>query len=809
MTFYPRIIPTENPLRPLAARPTREVKPRLWLLVLATCSTLTFGYRPQEPLLATLMWAIRLGGAACAVAALYRDPEIEIYDPIAEEKALHEFQMARLQAAHQAALQQKQWEIQQYYDALTTQQIQQTIDHYAALLQQKEYELLQLKQGLANQQVEFETEKQRLTQSWQSQWDRLEIQTAELEVMKNQLKAERDAIYAWAEEKAAELDAAERDAREQLSARAAKLEKDLDNQRNLLIEEFEKQHNALVGACQKEIENYKRLIADMEATIESQRLYLYNLQQPELINGSTTYELLADRVIQFLYNHGVIVRDPRIVPFTKKFQLSFNILPIVPGKNDKGKYAENLIDAYKRIHDRLLEGIMAEVPNCKTKPGLEMSNRRIVLTIDISGVDWEAENQVDPIVEADPDWPLTIVRIANHFRVTGNTDTDKSTLVDNLVGAMQQVWVELRLSVADPKYPFTEWSTFTPNYKGVEESFRGVSALEQIVDSRFRLARKAKEAGKPLPEFAPELFVLDEAEILMDEARAIDEANPPERGKISLQKHLTRMLRKGLKLGRGLTKQRGKGLKVAYIAQSPLCSRLGMNRDDFDQSVNIFIGENIPRALEEELKTKISNADKAFWKEQYHLRVERGDQYFCLVKAPGLRPFIATMPPPGHYALGAIETVALAVPASSQEEEVLELEAFDEDEEDIDEDIDEDIPVDDDGEAIAEELDEQRDRLEERFNLPDLTQLPERGLELLGYVYGKGNRYADAEGWFVVAKLRDNWGKDRNIDTAALKILLHQLNDLGIGEFRARPDENPEAFWRPRIDPRFLPRNEE
>ncbi|WP_088894954.1 hypothetical protein [Leptolyngbya ohadii] len=804
MTVYPRIIPTDNPFRPLAARPTREVKPRLWLLALATCTTLTFGIRPQEPLLATLLWAIRLGGAVCAIAALYRDPEVEIYDPIAEATVLHQFQMTRLQESHQLALQQQQWEIQQYYDAQATQQIQSTIDHYARLLQQKEFELLQIRQSLANQQVEFETEKQRLTQSWQSQWERLEVQTAELEATKNQLKAERDAIHTWAEEKAVELDAAERDARSQLSARAAKLEQDLDNQRKLLIEEFEKQHHALVAAAQKEIDRYRQLIADQEATIESQRLYLYNLQQPELINGSTTFELLADRVIQFLYHHGVIVRDPRIVPFSKKFQLSFNILPIAPGKNDKNKYAENLIDAYKRIHDRLLEGVMAEVPNCKTKPGLEMSNRRIVLTIDISGIDWEAENAVDPIVEADPDWLLTLVRIANHFRITGNTDTGKSTLVDNLVGAMQQVWAELRLSVADPKYPFTEWSTFTPNYKGVEESFKGVSSLEQIVDSRFRLARKAKEAGKPLPEFAPELFVLDEAEILMDEARTIDEANPPQRGKISLQKHLTRMLRKGLKLGRGLTKQKGKGLKVAYIAQSPLCSRLGMNRDDFDQSVNIFIGENIPRALEEELKTKISNADKAYWKEQYHLRVERGDQYFCLVKAPGMKPFIATMPPPGHYALGAIETVALAVPASSQEEEVLEIEAYEEDEEDTDEDI----PVDDDGEPIEEELSEQRDRLDEIFNLPDLTQLPERGLELLGYVYGKGDRHADEEGWFVVAKLRDNWAKDRGMDTLALKTLLHQLNDLGVGEFRVLPDENPEAFWRPRIDPRFLPRNE-
>lgn len=437
-------------------------------------------------------------------------------------------------------------------------------------------------------------------------------------------------------------------------------------------------------------ENFERLWSEREqlysAVANKAMTDAYKLKQPDKTSGATHEELLADKVIDLFHQHGIIVKRPVVEPKPhNKFELTFTILPVDPVVNknrgaDEPEYITNLVDAFKLIDTRLHEGVKAVVPGCESRPKVEMVYGGIKLAIDISGIDWEAQAQErkrakEPqVIESDPNWLLLVAEIGNHFRITGPTDSGKSTLADNLVGALRAVFGTLSVTLADPKYPFTEWTTFEPNFKGADECLVGVGKLERLVDSRFIQARLDKDAGRLIREFPAELFALDEAEILMDEARLRDDIDPPGRGQLSMQRNLARMLRKGLKLGRGLTRKKGKGLKVLYVAQSPLCSRLGLNRDDFDQSVNIFIGENIPRALDEELKGKVSAADKEFWLAQYHMRVARGDEYFCLIKMPGKRPFIATMPVPGTYAVNEVTTSQLSEPEPAagtiQEEEL-------------------------------------------------------------------------------------------------------------------------------------------
>ncbi len=810
------LIPTEDLLRPLANRLTAERKPRELLIAAAVVATLTFGLKSNTGSMQAGLWCIRLVGAICAIEAVRRNPKIEVFDPTKELKLIHQIQIQNLLAKQEELIRQRIAEFKSEYDKLLAREKQSFVDNYTTIITRKEAEYGQIKQENAR----LVEEKQQIIDhyasqqsSWQHQWDQLEIQVAELEARKNQLAAEKEQLHAWVEQESArmyaeceELKQHYQQEREMLHAwadqqvqlqqqqdtenhrnledRRAQMEAALDQQRELLIQQLEHQAAELEEHANAKIAAYQQFIADQEATIESLRQTVYRLQQPELINGASTFELLGDRIIEFLYEHGVIVRDPRVVPSENKFELSFSILPIPPGKNEKSKFAESLFDAYQRIANKLSEGVPSVVPNCKTLPKVSLGKRRISMLIDVSGIDWVAINRVDPIVEADAEWLLDMVERGNHFRINGPTDSGKSALIDNIVGAMRQTWPELRLTVADPKYPFTEWTTFEPNYKGAEESFKGVASLEKLIDNRFVLARREKEAGRPLPEFDPELFVLDEAEILMDDARAQDEAAPPKRGQVSLQRHLTRMLRKGLKIGRGLTKQRGRGLKVAYVAQSPLCSRIGLNRDDLDQSVNIFLGENIPRALEEELKGKLSTSDRDYWLDQYQMRIKRGDVFFCLVKAPGKRPFMATLPAPGTYAVTGMQTVALSTPI---------------------EDVGEPLPI-EEYEALAIV-----DELEHVFSLdvepedevvqPDLTNLPDRGLELIAYVHERGSRYATDAGWIPVAKLRDNWGKDRGFTTKALKDLLTVLSDRQLGAFN-----EDRSKWRLTIDPRFFPR---
>lgn len=82
----------------------------------------------------------------------------------------------------------------------------------------------------------------------------------------------------------------------------------------------------------------------------------------------------------------------------------------------------------------------------------------------------------------------------------------------------------------------------------------------------------------------------------------------------------------------------------------------------------------------------------------------------------------------------------------------------------------------------------------------DLSTLSDQALELLRYVFGHGQRHA-VEGWFSVSKLRDNWGRNRQLNVEAIKALLREINGLGAGEFRA----GGEREWRPTISPDFLP----
>lgn len=756
-----------------------------WLaLAIAAGATVTLGYTPSNSGMWMSLWGLR----TMALVTLFRTfkDEAEIQqeeDAIAPEETIAQLQQ-QIVVLNQQLMQQRQ--VYQSQGRKLYQAFQQD------------------KTALLSQQGQL-----------QSQYQRLEQQAIALETQKRQLQLERAQMQDWAEKQSEQITNQQKEAQEAIAAKEQQIEKRLLAERESILENLKAQWEQLQEKQRAEIEARDQMIEDMERRLKDVMLHAHSLQMPDTTEGMTTEELHADRVIDYLYSHGVIVKSPQVKPLGNfKFELAFKVLAIAPGAQEqKGKWATSLLDAYKRIQDKLADGIPGVVPGCKTRPSVDIRNQRLALKIDTSGVDWVEQARIAEqveIVEADPNWLLEIAEIGNHFRITGPTDTGKSILADNLVGALRQVFQTLTLTTADPKYPFTEWTTFTPQYKGIDECFSGVFKLEKLIISRFAKARKAVDVGLPLPEFEPELFALDEAEILVDEARSLDDANPPSRGQIKLQKQITRALRKGLKLGRGLTKKRGKGLKVLYIAQSPLCSRLGFHRDDLDQSVNIFIGENIPRALQEELKGKISSEQRDYWLEQYHLRLERGDRYFCLVKLPasgGKKSlFLATMPKPGTYAVEGIQQTELAEPEQLDEDALkylAEAEITD-DVEDDDENVNEDS---EDGDFTTLE----RNRLEFAYQLePESTQqidfsaIPTQGLELLSYVCGRGSRHADAEGWFAVDKLRSNWGKDRGIQTEALKTLLRQLNEHRMGEFRA----GGEKQWRPTISPEFLPQSE-
>jgi hypothetical protein len=477
--------------------------------------------------------AVRVVGLGCAAGAVYgyrkadadaerNDENSRLLDAVGEVKSGHEWEKYNLQLQHQR-------EIEQYARALSH-------------LQQ------QLQQAQVANLDQVEAEKDKLTiahHRLQQEQEKLAQQNAQLDehfAQQQQTLTARDEQF----------EVTMRD-------RVAEVETYLTEQQAQMKAGFESMWVERETALAQEIAARDQMIADLEAQANQLLHHAHSLMQSDKTNGVTNEELLADRVIDYLHSHGIVIRSPQAVPYGKhKFRLSFRVQDIAPGKNDK-KYATSLLEAYKWLQDKLVTGIPGTVPGCKTKPEASLNNGRITLTIDVSGVDWEAEAKAkpDPIVEAAIDWLLGIATLGNHFRLTGPTDSGKSALADNLIGALRRVWSDLSLTVGDPKYPFTEWTTFNPDYKGVEQCLRGMELLEHLIDTRFAQATADKAAGKEIREFPAELFALDEAEILMDEARLRDDLNPPKRGELSVQKEVTRLLRKGLKIGRGLTRKRG------------------------------------------------------------------------------------------------------------------------------------------------------------------------------------------------------------------------------------------------------------
>jgi hypothetical protein len=168
-----------------------------------------------------------------------------------------------------------------------------------------------------------------------------------------------------------------------------------------------------------------------------------------------------------------------------------------------------------------------------------------------------------------------------------------------------------------------------------------------------------------------------------------------------------------------------------------------------------------------------------------------------LVKLPGKRPFIATMPAPGTYAIDALTTTEMSAPEPVEGQVAIG-------------DGEDDFPASDFADPDTA-LNLQRLEFaltldsETSDSFPDFQpeRLPEQGLALLGYVFSKGQKYTDPNGWMAIVKLRDNWGRNCGLNTEDLKRLLHRMNQAGAGEFH----DDTETEWRPRIPPKDLPKS--
>lgn len=236
--------------------------------------------------------------------------------------------------------------------------------------------------------------------------------------------------------------------------------------------------------------------------------------------------------------------------------------------------------------------------------------------------------QLPDIIEPPSDWLVKVCMLSNHFRVNGQTGSGKSTFMLNLITILTICFesknVDVEIIIIDPKYPFSDWGSYTPRYKGIEESLEGLEDMSKTVLERLALARECADRKRPLPVFRPQLWVVDEIDMIISE----------------YQKKAAKHLKIGLKVGRAL------GVKLAYVGQSPLSSDLKLRRNDFNNSTNFFLGSNGLAGVDEICYTK---RDKDFYMLQIAAREAIEQKYFALVKVPSLPPFTAQLPPENAY----------------------------------------------------------------------------------------------------------------------------------------------------------------
>ena len=238
--------------------------------------------------------------------------------------------------------------------------------------------------------------------------------------------------------------------------------------------------------------------------------------------------------------------------------------------------------------------------------------------------------QLPDIIEPPSDWLVKVCMLSNHFRVNGQTGSGKSTFMLNLLTILVKSFEaknqNVEIIIIDPKYPFSDWGSYTPSYKGLEESLEGLEAMSKTVLERLALARECADRKRPLPVFRPQLWVVDEIDMIASE----------------YQKEAAKHLKTGLKVGRAL------GVKLAYVGQSPLSSDLKLRRNDFNNSTNFFLGSNGLAGVDEICYTK---RDKDFYMMQIAAREALEQKYFALIKAPSLPPFTAQLPRENEYGL--------------------------------------------------------------------------------------------------------------------------------------------------------------
>lgn len=504
-----------------------------------------------------------------------------------DESEKWEFKLARLQTEWESKQSANQSELQSFKNAL--QEAKEAIQGYVGVRQKNETlqaQLTAITQKLEHLQNNYEIELEAaIEENWQGYLEKIKAKNSEHRVR------ERELLAAFG------------DLEEKHKASLAMLVQQYTD----LIQGYE----SVIGSFHPELETIKSEFSARLQSVGEERDRVYAMlsqyQKPRLFEGNSYGAVVGNAVLSF-YLENDLIADP------VKYESHGSGLIDVWLRPRTGT-----VEAYEKLARELfIKQAYLALPKFKVEDG----SLKISLKTDISEGRKKAEMTTTPT-----DWFEATVNDVEHLRVTGERDSGKSTLVVNLVNLKLSQNPGCKIKLCNPLYGSRKdtW-TIPATWKSFDEAIDGLKELAGIILKRNEQGRKAKDAGLPTPDFEPILYIFDEIDMTVS----------------THDKQATELLKTCLKMGTHYN------VHVLYIGQSPLCSTLGLKKQDFNHSAAFHLGKNVGRAIEDLQASTRDTKEKLLI--QYEQMTEKGDKFICLVEH-NKDAFLAIPPAPNYYKL--------------------------------------------------------------------------------------------------------------------------------------------------------------
>ena len=390
-----------------------------------------------------------------------------------------------------------------------------------------------------------------------------------------------------------------------------------------IIADYERDANGQLDQFGGELGNQSQLIKSLRVQLEESRKTTKALTYRRFDSVGTD-NILSNRLIDALAKQGSTYGA-----FHHERE----------GNNGRLKIWLAMIDApLKRAQDSL-DDIEAEL-SLWAKPTVKVDRGMHLFTL--------ATEQEHKVLAA-PDVPLSRLEktldSAIHVRIVGGSGSGKTVLLNNLMHYMEASMKGANVTLLDPK-AVDDWGNFTPRYWG-EECVTGIVDLADSLKGRVSQTVKARKAGKPAPDYSPELFVLDEAQHNYLLAQNADDSYIKERGETppNYAKKAKGALAGLLSLGRAYN---AIGL---FVTQLPQVSKVGLNEGSFDPCVNVFLGKQLDKAIESFLPASgFTDAKCKALEKEVATRRQLGQKWIMLIAdLPTSKAYLMECPAPGYY----------------------------------------------------------------------------------------------------------------------------------------------------------------